>query len=166
MQHTRPQRLSTRHGFTLVELLVVISIIGILSRLLFANYGELRERGRDSSRKSAMQQMRNSLRLYYNDFQRYPADSTDGEISGCGENGIGICAWGTAFATNTTQYMSALPLDPLNVAPYQYEYQQTMAGDGFLLTVQLENETDPEATQSQSRCGVTLDQGMYAVCAQ
>lgn len=167
MARARTARSTVHSGFTLIELLIVISIIGILSRLLFANYGELRERGRDSTRKSALQQVRNALRLYYNDYQRYPGAS-NGKIAGCGAASppSSVCEWGNAFASSSTSYMTQLPVDPLNNAPYVYTYESVSAGDGFRISVQLENVTDPEAAQSQARCGVTMTQGVYVVCAQ
>ena len=71
MKHT--MRNTTKHtmlrGFTLIELLIVITIIGTLAGLLFTNFSGARERARDSKRKSDVTQMKNALRLYYNDYQ-------------------------------------------------------------------------------------------------
>ena len=60
-------------GFTLVELLVVISIIGILSGLLFANFGGVREKSRDGVRKSDLGHIQSALELYRADQGSYPA---------------------------------------------------------------------------------------------
>ena len=63
-------------GFTLVELLVVISLIGILSTLVIANLNSARERARDAQRKSDLRNIQTALRLYYNDNAGYPASSS------------------------------------------------------------------------------------------
>lgn len=157
--------ISRKSGFTLVELLVVISIIGILSGFLFINFANVRERSRDSRRKSDLEQVKNSLRLYYNDFQAYPINNGSGQILGCGANGTSACEWGGEFATDSVTFMS-LPLDPINVSPYIYTYQQTN-NDTFLLQARMENLADPEIERSQERCGAnpaSTDDNLYMVC--
>lgn len=62
-----------KSGFTLVELLVVISIIGVLSALAVANFVGARNRASDTSLKNDLRQLKTALQLYYNDNQVYPA---------------------------------------------------------------------------------------------
>ena len=59
-------------GFTLVELLIVIAIIGVLSALLMANFIGVRQRARDAQRKSDLRQMQSALELYRSDLGLYP----------------------------------------------------------------------------------------------
>lgn len=158
---------ATRQGFTLIELLVVISIIGILAALLLVNFSSIRERGRDSARKSDLSQIKTALRLYYNDYQTYPA-SDDGVILGCGPDGDASCDWGDDFTANGNKYMS-LPSDPLGTVGHIYEYAQTSSGNGFTISAQLENMSDPQANESQRRCGVAEGfetPGVYMACAE
>lgn len=152
-------------GFTLVELLVVISIIGVLAALLLVNLSNVRERGRDSARKSDLAQMRTALRLYYNDFQTYPA-AQNGLIVGCGAGGDVACAWGEPFGVTGSSYMT-LPADP--VETQSYTYAQTDGGNGFRVSAQLENLSDPQAVESQTRCGVAAGSetpGVFMICAE
>lgn len=51
-------------GFTLIELLVVISVIGILASLLLARFGTAEKSGRDTRRKSDLNQYRIALENY------------------------------------------------------------------------------------------------------
>ena len=61
-----------RQGFTLVELLVSISIMATLMAVLLPNLVGARERARDAQKVSDMGSIKNGLRMYYNDNQKYP----------------------------------------------------------------------------------------------
>ena len=51
-------------GFTLIELIVVISIIGILAALTMASYSTAQRQARDTQRKNDLAQYRNALENY------------------------------------------------------------------------------------------------------
>jgi prepilin-type N-terminal cleavage/methylation domain-containing protein len=151
---------SFKNGFTLVELLVVISVIGILAAMLMVNFVGVRERAADAAIKSNFDQLKKALRLYYNDYQRYPNNS-GAQIQGCGGAGTTVCNGGT-FTAGTTVYMKDLPSD--------YTYYSD--GDQyFLLRGELNNASDEAIEQSQARCateisaeGITPAAGDYFVC--
>ncbi|MDQ3008839.1 MAG: type II secretion system GspH family protein [bacterium] len=132
---------NSKNGFTLVELLVVMAIIGILAAVLLSNFVGIRERAADTSYKNDMRQLKTALRIYYNDFQRYP-DSSGGVIQGC-TDGTAACAG--SFSANGTSYMNELPV---GVGYY------SDGGEGFLLTVPLTNASDADIVASQTRCDV------------
>ena len=158
-----------QRGFTLVELLIVISIIGILAGFLFVNFANVRERGRDSRRKHDLAEIKTALRLYYNDYQGYPSASGT-LILGCGADSDSLvaCNWGESFAIGSTVYME-LPIDPVNAGQYVYQYTPVVGGEDFLLEAYLENLSDPQSTESQTKCGIAeVDQepGRFVICAQ
>ena len=62
----------------MIELLVVISIIGILSSFSVVSLNTTRAKARDALRKGEMAQLRTALSLYYDDNGRYPI--CDGDI--------------------------------------------------------------------------------------
>lgn len=59
-------------GFTMVELLVTISIIAILSAIVYANFGQARAAARDDIRKTALKEMQLSIELYKAQTGEYP----------------------------------------------------------------------------------------------
>src|SRR5690348_7093470 len=86
-------------GFTLVELLIVIAIIGILSTLLMTNFIGVRQRARDAQRKADVRQIQSALELYRADNGSYPAAA--------GSNGLSTtCPTPQPFTNNNTTYMA------------------------------------------------------------
>ena len=150
------KRSKSASGFTLIELLVVISIISVLTAIILPNMMGMRQRARDSKRKSSLNQLKTALRLYYNDFQKYPLDDGNGVMKGC-VDGLSACTAGGQFANGTTIYMKQLPAT--------FSYQQTDSGDGFLAWVTLENQSDTDMAASKTRCSGTLS-GVYYVCSE
>jgi len=62
-----------KKGFTLVELVVVVAIIGVLVSLGYTNYQTSMARARDGKRKGDLEQIRSALEMYRTDNQKYPA---------------------------------------------------------------------------------------------
>lgn len=152
-----------QRGFSLIELLVVMVVIGILAALLMSNLVGARERARDARRKADLDEMKKALRFYYNDFETYPENDAQNRIVGCGPGGVNatVCDWEDPFALdNETVYMKFLPLGP---GDQEYVYTQTDGGDGFTLMTELENAGDQDAAKSQGRCGTGTGKE-YVVC--
>ena len=63
----------TKKGFTLVELLAVISIIALLSTIAIVSLGSARTKARDGKRIADMRQVSTALEQYYADNGGYPA---------------------------------------------------------------------------------------------
>lgn len=140
-------------GFTLVELLVVMAILGILASITYAQFRTSQKKARDAQRKADLRNIATALEAYYNDFQSYP-ESTDcssppqqGKIvvdKNCPSSEV--LDWGTDSFEATLNgtlivYMKTLPADPLS--PTQ-SYCYDSNGDGFALYAKLENNKDPE----------------------
>ncbi|MFT5831891.1 MAG: prepilin-type N-terminal cleavage/methylation domain-containing protein, partial [Candidatus Paceibacteria bacterium] len=60
-------------GFTLIEVLVTVSIVAILIATVITSFGPARERSRDSQRQTDMRTVEAALALYKNKYGVYPA---------------------------------------------------------------------------------------------
>jgi len=72
MQKNQTIRASHRRGFTLVELLIVIAIIGVLAALTVAALGGLGKRNKISRATAELQQIETALENYHAKYGIYP----------------------------------------------------------------------------------------------
>jgi prepilin-type N-terminal cleavage/methylation domain-containing protein len=59
-------------GFTIVELLIVIVVIGILAALVLNSFQGVQARARDTERRTDVNAVATQLEVYYNDKNGYP----------------------------------------------------------------------------------------------
>lgn len=118
-------------GFTLLELLIVVGIVGILSVFVMSNVSGYRVRTRDAQRKVDLRQVQSALEMYRADDGTYPASFTF----------PASCTSATQFKdAGGTVFLNKVPCDPVNSAPYVYTY--TYTGTGYQLVSCLENDQD------------------------
>ncbi len=148
--------ISKNKGFTLVELLVVISILGVLATIALGSFRSSQARGRDAERKSDLKQIVSSLELYYADHGKYPV-SVSGSIGGCPSTSQSACTWGSGQFTDTkTVYFKVIPKDPLSAYSYYYRIVDAGTYQKFQLFAHLENTKDPSIILSSpyaNNCG-------------
>jgi prepilin-type N-terminal cleavage/methylation domain-containing protein len=126
-------------GYTLIEILVVMSIIAILTAISIASYTNVQQRGRDGKRLADIKTIQQALERYYADNGHYPwyypdtaCDDTRPDLSHCmqpGEFGYRQAFsdqtvdthykdWPRLESTLVPKYLSALPNDPwANMTP-------------------------------------------------
>lgn len=71
----------TQKGFTIVELLIVIVVIGILAALVITTYNGIQQKGRNTERTTDLKAIQSQLEAYYAENGVYPASTqlgTDG----------------------------------------------------------------------------------------
>ena len=94
--------MKNKNGFTLLELLIVIAIIGILTALATVSYSSAQKKARDAQRKSDLKAIQNAMEQYYADNNgSYPVDP-DGCVSPGPEylpNGLPTDPRGDAYGT-------------------------------------------------------------------
>jgi prepilin-type N-terminal cleavage/methylation domain-containing protein len=64
--------LSHKFGFTLVELLITVTILGILSTVAYVGVGEIRKTIRDNKRRADLNEVARALELFKADYGQYP----------------------------------------------------------------------------------------------
>ncbi|AKM00814.1 MULTISPECIES: type II secretion system protein [Burkholderia cepacia complex] len=90
MKHARTRR---PRGFTLIEIVVVMAIIGLLLTLAVPRYMHSIERGKEQVRQQNIAVMRNAIDQYYGDNGQYP-ETLDELVA--------------------KHYLRSVPLDPVN----------------------------------------------------
>lgn len=120
-----------RVGFTLIELLIVMAIIGILIGLLFPAIKAAIEGARRAQAVSACKQIETAIKAYYNDYGKFPTQTTQADIQ---------------FTTSNSALITALLSNPRSIAyldigekfmisgsfvdPWDKPYYVTMDGSG------------------------------------
>lgn len=123
MFHSRRSLLG-RSGFTLVEVLVVASIIALISGVVFFAARESSEQSRDAKRQSDLRNLQNAIALYKNRYGQYP-EGCNGAGNWSGQNGTAMaCSSGNEYIVGLApEFISSLPRDPnLNGEYFGYAY--------------------------------------------
>lgn len=126
-------------GFSLVELLVAMAIIGILSGIVYASFGTAGEAGRDAKRQADLKNLQTAIEQHKTKYGQYPAQ-------GCGNNASSF-----AFETACTNYVQGivpeflprLPRDPNAANGQGFAYMTNSVGSVYKAMVvgTVENET-------------------------
>ena len=96
-------RLRQKKGFTLIELMIVIAIIGILAAIAIPQFAAYRVRGFNADAQTHVRNMATSLEAYFADNQTYNA--TVAQLSSYGYTtvaGVTIAPGGAAATYNIT----------------------------------------------------------------
>ena len=138
-----PQRQNGRHslkfisknkfltGFTILEILVVLAIMGVVGSLVFVQLGEARSRARDAEREQEIKTLQNAL---------YPLAADPIPLTGQDPVSVEL---------KTQDAISQIPTDPLNRDAYRYVYESAN-GSTYRITYSLEtNSISGKAAGSQ-----------------
>lgn len=134
-------------GFSLMELLITVSIIAILIAIGIASYATINKQSRDTKRKSDLEQIRAALEMYRADNGYYPA-------AGSGSWVIASLATDATVGLTpylVTTYASVVPTDPRVSQSYMYQATNSSGGHyyGYCVSAALESE-DPADTCTPS----------------
>jgi len=67
-----------RKGFTLIELMIVVAIIGILAAIAIPKFADLINKSKEGATKGSLSSVRSAIQVYYGDNEGwFPADTLD-----------------------------------------------------------------------------------------
>ena len=107
-----------RRGFTLVELIVVISILAVLAGVVVPKVQTHIKKARDARRLADVRAIQEAITNYYSDKGVYPAANKNSSFGG----------WDVSHDGNFINalvdygYLTELPQDPINDDTYHYRY--------------------------------------------
>lgn len=109
-----------KKGFTLVELLISVSIIAILVAIGVASYATINKQSRDTKRTSDIEQIRSALEMYRADNGAYPPLGSGNWIAASGLD-----------ATLVPTYLPQIPADPKSSQSYLYLSTNVSGGNYY-----------------------------------
>ncbi len=147
-----------RRGFTYIELLVVISIIGLMSVMAVVSNSRIQARNRDLKRIQDFQLISNALERYYSDHGDYPHNPPTIAVSDSALSGIDETLYG-GFLSELKPYFAGgiLPVDPINEICVRNPIECDSPGDWwFHQSYRYEYIWyNPSISPSGSQCGGT-----------
>ena len=123
-----------RKGFTLVEILIVVFIIGLLSSIVLVGLGSFRARGRDARRIADLHSVQNALELYFSKEGIYPSVTANSQSSWRSFADVLISA---GIGVNV------MPNDPAANAGKFYQYGASSDSLNYVLEATLEDTNNP-----------------------
>jgi prepilin-type N-terminal cleavage/methylation domain-containing protein len=136
--NSNPVVRATRAGFTLLEMMVVIGIIGLLTSFLIPNIVDAMARASIAAEKGNMQEMQTWMQLYRNSHnQSLPTESgqkfilklwKDGTIERSEKNAKRFFSAGE----NYTEYMASEGFDPGEISVVEYLTDWDSIGPGYI----------------------------------
>ena len=101
-------QLNTKKGFTLIELIVVIGIMGVLYTIVFGSISNSKARSRDDKRISDVKEIQLALTQFFDACSQYPSGIATN--ASCPTNPL----------ITISSYIAQLPTDPSTGDSYHY----------------------------------------------
>jgi len=66
-----------KRGFTLVEVLIVMALLGILASIAIPNFSSANKRGKETTLRKNLHEIRDQINYFYLDKKKYPSSMED-----------------------------------------------------------------------------------------
>jgi len=120
--------LKSSRGFTLIEMLIVVTIIAVLASMILVGMGGARVKTRDARRISDLHNVQNGLELYFSTKGHYPVATTWDAL--------------TTELTGADVGVSRVPKDPLSDHKYYYGNNDDGVPTDYVLGATLEESAN------------------------
>lgn len=144
---------TNRQGFTLVEIMIAVSIVAVVFGLIISSSAAIRKRSRDAQRQADLRMIQTALQQFYTDRNHFPNDFTpistgliSGVLTDCSNEPT------SPACTISKTYLSTIPADPSGVDQYKYRSKVDTASGA--------NNCGPAAGQGSGTCH------SYILCAK
>ncbi len=169
------KHLKSQSGFTLIEIIVVVAIIGILASVAVISFNEPRQMARDSTRASSLKQLQIAIEAYKDKYGLYP----DAGCGSAGKNAVPVSPGPTTNYTDdceeyiqglVPEFIAALPKDPNQEYEldkgmiYVVDITRTMYKAGFYDTVERNFITSYDQEFAMCPYQVTLAMNPNSLC--
>ncbi len=138
----------TRAGFTLLEIMIVVAVIGILTVAVALNLGRSSGVSRNTDRQSDLRNLQTAIETYKNELGRYP-EACNGPDAWSGEIGTDYeCTDGSRdyIVALAPDYIDRLPVDPKlpsGRTDVGYVYRTNTDGTVYKIMAMNTVESDP-----------------------
>lgn len=129
MDYTDIIKMRKNKGFTLTEILIVISIIVFLLLLVLIFFRTQIFKGHDARRKADLNRIRIAIEEYEKDHDCYPPEEI---VENC-DPGTGL-----------RPYLDKIPCDPVTNSYYEIEIEDSTCPSWYRIYTTLTNNTDPD----------------------
>lgn len=155
-------------GFTIVELLITIVVIGVLAAITIVAYNGIQQRANFSKMRSEVASINKTIQLYYADNGSYPVTPAGASGQACNGN---WCGWLHSTGDNfipglSPKYIAAIPQLPISLPNSDTYLYRSPLGTDYKLIRLVAGTLSPEERTAMSDlittdCSAAINDGRW-----